>query len=170
MNPTDKIKRSKRIFSWKKYGLIHDDYKQLYDTYINTTVCNHCNKEFKNTKDRCMDHDHSTGLFRKIVCRACNVGDSYIKYPNGYDPKIYYQNHLEQFGEKQKKYRNTHKEQINESQKIYYQKNKDRRNNETKEWSKIKVTCGCGSITRQGDKSKHNKTLKHMDWWINSLD
>ena len=35
-----------------------------------------------------MDHDHVTGLFRKIVCRSCNVMDSYIKYPNGYDITI----------------------------------------------------------------------------------
>jgi hypothetical protein len=92
--------RSQTLWNWKKSGLIHDDYKALYEVYINTTHCNHCKKEFKNSKDRQMDHDHKTGLFRKVVCRACNLNDAYIKYPNGFDLKKYTKEHNKEYGSK----------------------------------------------------------------------
>ena len=41
--------------------------------------CSHCDKEFKNSRDRNLDHDHETGLFRAIVCHRCNVRDFYIR-------------------------------------------------------------------------------------------
>ena len=77
------------IRRWRNRGLMHDDYNALYETYIATTHCNHCKKEFKDNYDRCMDHDHTTGLFRNIVCHKCNSLDSYIKYPEGFDRKAY---------------------------------------------------------------------------------
>jgi len=78
-----KHQKSKTINDWKNKGLIYDDYDDLYEVYRKTLVCQHCNKEFKNRYDRCMDHNHKTGLFRKIVCRSCNNHDYYINYPNG---------------------------------------------------------------------------------------
>ena len=60
------------IYHWKKRGLIYNDYDDLYEVYIKTMQCQHCNKEFESSSDRCMDHDHDTGQFRKIVCRSCN--------------------------------------------------------------------------------------------------
>jgi len=83
------------IYEWKKQGLIYDDYNELYEVYIKTMQCQHCNREFKNNSDRCMDHVHDTGKFRKIVCRLCNTHDSYIKYPNGYDKQQYDLNNKE---------------------------------------------------------------------------
>ena len=150
---------SQTIYDWKKYGLIHDDYKALYETYINTTHCNHCNREFNKTNYRCMDHDHATGLFRKIVCKACNVRDSYIKYPNGFDLKKYQQD-----------YRDTNKEKMKEYNKLYKQENKEKLRQRNRDYDKKKFACGCGSVISNGNKSDHNKTLKHIDWWINSLD
>ena len=88
--------KNNTIKNWKLRGLIYNDYDDLYEVYIKTMQCQHCNKEFKNSRDRCMDHDHSTGLFRKIVCRLCNTHDSYINYPNGYDKKQYDSNHKEE--------------------------------------------------------------------------
>ena len=46
-----------------------------YNTYINTHRCNWCDKDFKDNSDRCMDHCHTCGLPRSIICRSCNVKD-----------------------------------------------------------------------------------------------
>jgi len=67
------------IYKWKMRGLICDDYNALYETYIKTMECQHCQTEFTKNNKRCLDHDHTTGLFRKIICNRCNVCDSYIK-------------------------------------------------------------------------------------------
>ena len=72
-----------RIKNWKRFGVIYDDYDDLFEVYRKTLNCQHCNKEFKNKLDRHLDHNHETGLFRKIVCRSCNNQNFYIKYPNG---------------------------------------------------------------------------------------
>lgn len=72
-------KKVERINKWKYFGLVHDDYNQLYERYINTTDCDVCHRTFKNSKDRCMDHDHSTGQFRNIICRSCNSRDHWKK-------------------------------------------------------------------------------------------
>lgn len=89
MEITLKRHRYNTIYKWKSRGVIYHDFDELYQTYINTMVCDHCLKEFTSTQDRCMDHCHITGEFRKIVCKKCNVHDSYIKYPDGYDKKEY---------------------------------------------------------------------------------
>tara|TARA_R110000772_G_scaffold107599_3_gene210103 strand:+ start:1385 stop:1804 length:420 start_codon:yes stop_codon:yes gene_type:complete len=76
--------KSSMISTWKQRGLIYDDYSALYDRYILTTNCEWCKKEFKSSKDRCLDHNHETGEFRKIVCHKCNTHDCYLKYPDGF--------------------------------------------------------------------------------------
>ena len=101
-------KRSKydTIKNWKSRGVIYNDFDELYYTYIRTLNCCACNKEFKNSFDRCLDHNHETGLFRAIVCQNCNKYDSYIKYPDGYDKKKvnkeYREANKEYFGEYKK--------------------------------------------------------------------
>ena len=49
--------------------------KFYYNSYINTHRCTWCDKEFKNSSDRCMDHCHTCGLPRAIICRSCNTKD-----------------------------------------------------------------------------------------------
>lgn len=63
------------INGWKAKGVIHDDLKGLYDIYIKTEKCDVCNNTFVNSKDRCLDHDHETGLFRQFLCQDCNRMD-----------------------------------------------------------------------------------------------
>jgi len=69
--------KSRIIAGWKTIGLIHDNFDELYEKYINTTNCDVCNKTFKNTKDRCLDHNHNTGQFRYVLCQSCNVKDNW---------------------------------------------------------------------------------------------
>jgi len=74
---------------WKKNGVKCDDFDMLYEQYINTTICQHCKKNFKSTKDRHLDHNHETGEVRGIVCQTCNSNDNYINNPDGCDRQLY---------------------------------------------------------------------------------
>jgi hypothetical protein len=75
-NQSDAGKKAKRICKWKRRGVLSDDYDALYDKFLNTEKCEECDCElidggtFKNS--RCLDHDHSTGLFRNVLCVSCN--------------------------------------------------------------------------------------------------
>ena len=119
--------------------------------------CQHCNKAFKKSSDRCLDHNHETGLFRKIVCRGCNVVDSYIKYPNGYTEQ--------DRKEKMKEYQQTNKQKILEQNKEYNQKNKER----ISERAKQKIKCDCGSIVSRIHIARHMRSKKHSDYKLNNL-
>tara|TARA_R100000734_G_C3254194_1_gene54805 strand:- start:174 stop:554 length:381 start_codon:yes stop_codon:yes gene_type:complete len=69
---TDIGKKTQKISSWKGQGLICDDYDKVYERYINSNHCECCGKEYKNQRDKHMDHCHKTGKFRNILCRNCN--------------------------------------------------------------------------------------------------
>ena len=80
----DKSKKGKmfnKISDWKRRGLVCDtpeDYLTIYYHYLCSTNCEKCNKEFDNTKhnDKHMDHNHSTGQYRNILCHSCNANDN----------------------------------------------------------------------------------------------
>jgi hypothetical protein len=76
---TPKGKKTNMINSWRFSGLIHDDYSELYDKYLNTTECDVCKYLFDETNWRCMDHDHTTGMFRQFLCQRCNMFDNWKK-------------------------------------------------------------------------------------------
>ena len=59
--------------SWKKRGMIfNDNFDNIYEEYIYCRNCDLCNKEFKSSQERHLDHDHKTGDVRNIVCNSCN--------------------------------------------------------------------------------------------------
>ena len=75
---TDKSKKCSRIRAWKRIGLISEDYDALYEKVYNTTNCEECNvlltvNRIMTNTTLCMDHDHTTGLFRNVLCVSCNV-------------------------------------------------------------------------------------------------
>lgn len=76
-NKTPDRKKSYRIHNWKSRGVIHQNFDELYEKYINTEYCELCNIKLtidKNTTKttRCLDHDHETGEVRNIICNSCN--------------------------------------------------------------------------------------------------
>jgi len=69
-------KRKVKISQWKRMGLISNDYDLLFNKWENTKNCENCNVELTdgNLKtSRCLDHSHTTGEFRNILCKSCNV-------------------------------------------------------------------------------------------------
>jgi len=77
-NQTPNRKKSNSISDWKRSGLIHNNYEQLYDLYLQSTHCDVCKSEYKDSSDRCMDHNHETNLFRQFLCQSCNRNDAWI--------------------------------------------------------------------------------------------
>ena len=63
--------------NWKRYGVIHEDFDNLYEHYMNTNVCNVCKVIFTDKNNKCLDHDHENGQFRYILCNSCNVYDNW---------------------------------------------------------------------------------------------
>ena len=69
-----------RIDQWRnKYNIICD-YDSIYEIFINTTNCDYCNKELQSisnkkvsSNSRCLDHCHSCGAVRGILCNPCNI-------------------------------------------------------------------------------------------------
>ena len=146
-----KSSKSNTISKWRCSGVVYNDFDELYYTYIRTLNCSHCNKDFKNSSDRHLDHDHETGLFRAIVCRGCNIHDRYIKYPEGYDKKKWF-----------KEYREANKEKLKKYDKLYYEKNKEKYNK--------KYDCECGGKYINSHKKKHLRTIKHTAWFMEQVD
>ena len=73
-------KKSNIIGNWKRTGMI-GDLSFIYDNdYLPATNCWVCNKIFKDTYDKCCDHDHSItdgDNWRQMLCRKCNNVDSW---------------------------------------------------------------------------------------------
>ena len=74
-NNPEKLKKTNMVSRWKAMG-IKGDLSFIYDcAYITATHCWVCKSAFKSTHDRCCDHNHDTGEFRNVLCRACNMFD-----------------------------------------------------------------------------------------------
>jgi len=76
----------RRHRDWTTRGVIfksNEDREYWYDRYVKSEKCEVCNKEYKDSSDRCLDHDHSitdSPNVRQIICRGCNCNDSWKKH------------------------------------------------------------------------------------------
>lgn len=70
-------KKSYRITDWKRRGVIAEDYEALHEIWLKQTHCELCNVELTTGKPcltrKCLDHNHTTGKFRNILCNYCNI-------------------------------------------------------------------------------------------------
>ena len=69
-------KRKKDLKSkWKNRGVkfTDEEFEFIWGIYENIENCMLCSKHFNDSFDKCLDHNHSTGEVRYILCRSCNV-------------------------------------------------------------------------------------------------
>ena len=73
-NNTDFGIKSNLISQWKQRGLI-GDYDKIYERYESTLFCDECKCDLDqcNSTIKCMDHCHTTGFFRNVLCKSCNI-------------------------------------------------------------------------------------------------
>ena len=72
---TPKGKSVVALSNWRRRGVECDEeWSEVYDWYMETTNCNICDKELKDSYDKCLDHDHTLEGYnvRAIICRSCN--------------------------------------------------------------------------------------------------
>ena len=72
--------KSRRISHWKNRGIVSDDFDAVYERYITTMNCEACGVGLTTDKQstptrRCLDHDHTTGEIRAVLCHSCNLKD-----------------------------------------------------------------------------------------------
>ena len=69
----------KKITAWKGLGIKlrpNEDWESVYLFYITCEECESCGIELiggRSSNSRNLDHDHSTGFIRNILCKSCNV-------------------------------------------------------------------------------------------------
>ena len=78
-------KKSKMRWIWtKRKGLRLCDFERTWKRYINTTNCEICDISLKKVKKN-MDHCHSSGYMRFIVCQRCN---GFLRYRDEYYTEV----------------------------------------------------------------------------------
>ena len=149
--------KTNKICHWKGSGVIYEDWDDLYEVYMNTMECQHCKKPFETSYDRCLDHNHETGLFRLILCQGCNVRDSHLRHSPEMTSedkrkeyrKQHYQDNKESIAEKRKAYKEKNKEKIKAQNKAYKEANKEKVKEQNKAQRKIYIEANKEKIKEQ---------------------
>ena len=61
-------KKARKYFLKKKFGMTIEDYNNMFEAQ--NGKCKICGNNHTNTMD--IDHDHTTGVIRGLLCRQCN--------------------------------------------------------------------------------------------------
>lgn len=75
---TETGKKNRTITNWKSRGIVFDNKEEAefyYETYFKSTNCNWCDKKYKSSQDRALDHCWDCGRPRAIICNSCNRYD-----------------------------------------------------------------------------------------------
>ena len=72
------------LYEWKSRGIIfesEDHKEEIYQRYIYSSHCELCGKEFPNSLDRHLEHEHEPTKpnFRSICCNKCNKQKKDVK-------------------------------------------------------------------------------------------
>ena len=69
--------RSLDSYLKRSYGVSFKEKDRMIQEQDNK--CGLCNKDFSSKKDTHLDHCHSSGKVRMVLCGSCNVGLGYFK-------------------------------------------------------------------------------------------
>ena len=70
----------------RKYSIAIKDVEDLYKEQLG--LCAICSKDM--TNDYHIDHNHTTGKVRGLLCRICNLGLGYIEKEDWLDKAVKY--------------------------------------------------------------------------------
>ena len=71
------ITRAQESYLKRKYGVTLEEKNKMIQNQGNK--CGLCNKDFSSKKDTHLDHCHSSGKVRMVLCGSCNIGLGYFK-------------------------------------------------------------------------------------------
>jgi hypothetical protein len=80
--PTIKRNAKSRWRNQFKIKFTDEEFEYLWGVYTTLDTCLKCGIEFKNSRDKCLDHNHDTGEIRNILCQLCNKNTDRRLKPN----------------------------------------------------------------------------------------
>lgn len=92
----DPIKRSSMLR--RRYGITQDDYQRMLDRQNGGCAVCHTTVPGNRCQYFDVDHDHTTGLVRGLLCRHCNV--TLGCYENNQDLFVLFQAYLSEYDPK----------------------------------------------------------------------